>query len=159
MKYKKEVIITEIKHEDLVNLFSTALYGSMYLDADYPKSDIYEEDDCYEDKLAKALLNGQTIVVRDTYAEGCVYGNLPHEIEWCEEDDDIANVAYKVTLEDVKKGLEKAGSGTFKINFDGEEEFALRAFDSFTDEDACDFDLAYADCLMQIIVFGELIYG
>lgn len=159
MKFKKQVIITEIKHEDLVNLFSTALYGSMYLDADYPKSDIYEEDDCYEDKLAKALLNSQTIVVRDTYAEGCVYGNLPHEIEWREEDDDIANVVYKVTLEDVKKGLEKAGSGTFKINFDGEEEFALRAFNSFTDEDACDFDLAYADCLMQIIVFGELIYG
>lgn len=157
MEFKKQVTITEITHDDLVNLFSTALYDSTYLDADYPKSDIYEEDDCYEDKLAKALLNGQTIVVRDTYAEGCVYGNLPYEIEGCEEDEDIANVAYKVTLEDVKKGLEKAGSGTFKINFDGEEEFGVKAFDMFANEDF--FDLAYADCLMQIIVFGELIYG
>ena len=158
MKFKKQVTITEITHDDLVNLFSTALYGSMYLDADYPKSDIYKEDDCYEDKLAKALLNGQTIVVRDTYAEGCVHGNLPHEIEGSEEDEDIANVAYKVTLEDVKKGLEKAGSGTFKINFDGEEEFGLKAFDMFANEDLS-FDLVCADCLMQIIVFGELIYG
>ena len=158
MEFKKQVTITEITHDDLVNLFSTALYGSTYLDADYPNSDIYEEDDCYEDKLAKALLNGKTIVVRDTYAEGCVYGNLPHEIEGCEEDEDIANVAYKVTLEDVKKGLEKAGSGTFKINFDGEKEFGVKAFDMFANEDLS-FDLVCADCLMQIIVFGELIYG
>lgn len=156
MEFEKQVTITEITHDDLVILFSTALYDSAYLDADYPKSDIYEEDDCYEDKLAKALLNGQTIVVRDAYAEGCVYGNLPHEIEGC---DDFGNVAYEITLEDVKKGLEKACGGTFKINFDGEEGFALRAFNSFADKDAYDFDLVYADCLMQIIVFGELIYG
>ena len=158
MEFKKQVTITEITHDDLVNLFSTALYGSTYLDADYPNSDIYEEDDCYEDKLAKALLNGQTIVVRDTYAEGCVYGNLPHEIEGCEDDEDIADVAYEVTLEDVKKGLEKAGSGTFIINFDGEKEFGVKAFDMFANEDLS-FDLVCADCLMQIIVFGELIYG
>ena len=55
MKFKKQVTITEITQEDLVNLFSTALYGSTYLDADYPKRDIYEEDDCYEDKLAKVV--------------------------------------------------------------------------------------------------------
>lgn len=160
MKFKKQVIITEIKHEDLVNLFSTALSGSYYLDADYPDICKFDHDDCYEDRLAKTLLNGMSIEVRDGYAEGCVYGNLPHELE---KDEDVEEgyeaVRYKVTLDDVKKGLEKAGSGTFKINFDGEEGFALRAFYSFTDEDACDFDLDYADCLMQIIVFGELIYG
>lgn len=154
---KRNITITEITKDDLVNLFSTSLYGSLYLVADYPKGE-YDADDCYEDKLAKALLNGQTIVVRDTYAEGCVYGNLPHELEGCEEDEDIANVAYKVTLEDVKRGLERAGSGTFKINFDGEEKFASEAFNMFANEDLS-FDFTYADCLMQIIVFNELIYG
>ena len=33
------------------------------------------------------------------------------------------------------------------------------SFDSFMDEDACDFDLVGADILMQIILFDEIIYG
>ena len=160
MKVETKIAITDITQDDLVNLFSTALYGSYYLGADYPNICKFDHDDCYEDRLAKTLLNGMPIEVRDGYAEGCVYGNLPHELE---KDEDVEEgyeaVRYKVTLEDVRNGLEKAGSGTFKINFDGEEEFALKAFNAFADEDACDFDLIYADCLMQIIVFGELIYG
>lgn len=161
MKIDKKITITDITQDDLVNLFSTALYGSSYLGADYPEGDYYNPyDDCYEDKIAKALLNGMSIEVRDGYAEGCVYGNLPHELE---KDEDVEEgyeaVRYKVTLKDIRNGLEKAGSGKFKINFDGEEEFALKAFNAFADEDACDFDLICADCLMQIIVFNEIIYG
>ena len=155
MKVNKTIKIEDITHDDIVNLFSTALYGSTYLDADYPEGDYYNpEDDCYEDKIAKALLNGFSIDVIDTYAEGCVHGNLPHKI-----DEETEDVSYKITLADIKKGLEKAGSGKFKINFDGEEIFAREAFEAFVDEDATDFDLVYADGLMQIIVFNEIIYG
>lgn len=155
MKVNKTIKIEDITHDDLVNLFSTALYGSTYLDADYPEGDYYNpEDDCYEDRIAKALLTGREIDVIDTYAEGCVHGNLPHKI-----DEETEDVSYKITLADIKKGLEKAGSGKFKINFDGEEEFARKAFEAFVDDDATDFDIVYADCLMQIIVFNEIIYG
>lgn len=153
MKVNKTIKIEDITHDDLVNLFSTALYGSTYLSVDYPDGD-YDEDDCYEDKIAKALLDGFSVNVIDTYAEGCVYGNLLHKI-----DEETEDVSYMVTLVDIKLGLEKAGSGTFKINFDGEEEFAREAFESYVNEESLDFDLTYADCLMQIIVFGELIYG
>ena len=155
---KRTLTITEITHDELVNLFSTGLYGSSYLDVDYPEGDYYDSnEDCYEDRIAKALLTGREIVVRDRYAEGCVYGNLPHEIE-VNEDDGEEDVLYTITLEDVKRGLERAGSATFKINFDGEAEFATKAFNMFANEDLS-FDLTYADCLMQIIVFNELIYG
>ena len=37
MKLKNNVEIIDITHEDLVNLFSTALYGSSYLSAEYDK--------------------------------------------------------------------------------------------------------------------------
>lgn len=155
MEVNKTIKIEDITHDDLVNLFSTALYGSTYLDADYPEGDYYNPyDDCYEDRIAKALLNGFSIDVIDTYAEGCVHGNLPHKI-----DEETEDVSYKITLADIKKGLEKAGSGKFKLNFDGEEVFARKAFEAFVDEDATDFDLICADCLMQIIVFNEIIYG
>ena len=159
MKVETKIAITDITQDDLVNLFSTALYGSYYLGADYPNICKFDHDDCYEDRLAKTLLNGGSIDIIDGYAEGCVYGNLPHEFEKDEDvEEGYESVRYKVTLEDVRKGLEKAGSGKFKINFDGEEDFARRAFTAFVNEDG-NFDLIYADCLMQIIVFGELIYG
>ena len=156
---KTQITITEITHDDLVNLFSTALYGSSYLDAEYPNICKFEHDDCFEDRLAKTLLNGNSIDIRDTYAEGCVYGNLPHELE---KDDNVEEgyevVRYKVTLEDIKRGLENAANATFKINFDGEERFAKESFNIFATE-SLEFDLTTADCLMQIIVFNELIYG
>ena len=56
MKLKNNTEIIDITHDDLVNLFSTALYGSSYLSAEYDE-DFYnsipndkKEGDCYEDK-------------------------------------------------------------------------------------------------------------
>lgn len=153
---KTQTIISEITHDDLVNLFSTALYGSNYLSTSYDESVGENDDDCYEDVLAKILLSGGKVQITDYYAEGCDYGNLPYEMD--EED----NITYKVTLEDIKAGLAKAANGTFnsqsKDFVEDERRFAKRAFDSFVTE-ACDFDLTYADCLMQIILFNEIIYG
>ena len=79
---KTKTIISDINFEDLVDLFSTALYGSHKFGAYYNKSD-YEkcpdknDGDCYEDKLARILLNGGTVVVFDLYAEmdGDFYGD------------------------------------------------------------------------------------
>jgi hypothetical protein len=165
MKTETKTTITEITHDDLVNLFSTALYGSSYLSADYTvedkKSADVSDDDCYEDIIAKILLSGKSVDVTDYFAEGCSYGSLPYRFQ--DKEDDDSAVIYRVTLEDIKRGLERAMDGTFNA---GDNEWTERtkrsarvSFDSFMDEDACDFDLVRADILMQIILFDEIIYG
>lgn len=132
--------ILSITQEELVNLFATGLYGSSYLDADYKYNDDLANCECFEDKLAVSVLAGRSITFRDMYADGEVYGNLPHTIH---EDE----VTYEVTLEDIKKGLEKAA------------ETCSWAFRAFADEDSPNWDYYAGDALLQTIVFGGLIYG
>lgn len=134
-----QTIITNIKHEELVNLFSTALYGSNYLGAAYPDGQ-YEDDDCFEDILAKALINHKAITITDYYAEGDVHGNLPHTI------DSEENVSYEVRLEDIVNGLAKAAN------------MYPKTFNAFAN-DTAEWDYFAADALLQVIVFGDLIYG
>lgn len=162
---KTKTTITEITHDDLVNLFSTALYGSSYLSADYTIQDRMSVDvsdgDCYEDIIAKILLSGKSIEVTDDYAQGCSYGSLPYRFN--DKDDDDSSVIYSVSLKSIKRGLERAADGTFNAGDDEWTEQTKKsarvAFDSFMDEDRCDFDLVRADILMQIILFDEIIYG
>lgn len=162
---KTKTTITELSHDDLVDLFSTALYGSSYLSADYTiddrKSVDVSDDDCYEDIIAKILLSGKSVEVTDNYAEGSSYGSLPYKLY--DKDDDYSSVIYFVNLESIKRGLERAADGTFNAGNDEWTEQTKRSarvsFDSFMDEDRCDFDLVRADILMQIILFDEIIYG
>lgn len=162
---KTKTTITELSHDDLVNLFSTALYGSSYLSADYTiedrKSVNVSDGDCYEDIIAKILLSGKSIEVTDNYAEGCSYGSLPYRFQ--DKDNDDSSVIYRVTLDDIIRGLEMAADGTFNADDDEWTEQTKRSaresFDSFMDKDKCDFDLVMADILMQIILFDEIIYG
>lgn len=159
---KTKTTITELSHDDLVELFSTALTGSSYLVAEYEgpsECDENGEDDCFEDILANILLHGGSIKVTDYYADGCVYGSLPHEYV---DNDDEGEVVYVLTLDDIKRGLQHALDGTFKLNRGyeiHERRIARKAFESFVDEESYDFDLSYADTLLQIIIFDEIIYG
>lgn len=147
---KTKTIITGITHEDLVNLFSTALYGSAYFEADIAKkSDYYgttleKKDDCHEDILAKVLLEGKPIYVYDYYSEEVAYGNLPHK--W---DKKRCAMRYTITIEEIKVGIAKAID-----NGDWIAECALGLI-----EDACNFDLTEAENLLQVITFGDSIYG
>ena len=145
-----KTIITKITKDDLVNLFSTATYGSSYFDVAKKKKDYYgteleDENDCREYTWAKILLAGKTVYVFDYYSEEVAYGNLPHE--WDEKRDAMR---YTVTLDDIKKGLQKA------IDNGGWD--AECAFDLIND-DSCNLDLTEAENLLQIITFGEAIYG
>lgn len=156
---KTQLTITELTKENLVDLFSTAFYGSSYLEADYEEAIEYNEEDCHEEILAEILLHGGAIKVTDYYADGCHYGNLKYQYN---EDYDAT---YYVTLEDIKKGLEKAANGTFNLRpdvndtfADGNKEFARRSFNAFA-YDESEWDLTTADCLMQIILFDEVVYG
>lgn len=159
---KTQTTITEITSEDLVNLLSGALYGSNYLSADY--DDETEIGDCYEEIMARILLNGGQINITDHYAEdGEVYGNLSCKVD--EDEDGNLTTTYFVTLEDIKEGLQRAADGTFNTRSDvsadfsdGNTGFARRSFNAFAFDER-DWDAITADCLMQIILFDEVVYG
>lgn len=152
---KTKTIITELTHEDLVNLLCTATYGSNWLDCSAPdrRGIIVDDNDCREDVWAKCLLAGNTIKCTDYYAEGESYGKLP-----CTIDED-ENAEYTLSLQDIKDGLQKCADGTFK---DAEEYadsgFLARCYNDFVN-DGDNWDYVEADALMQIILFNELIYG
>lgn len=161
-----QTTITDLTQEDLVNLFSTAFYGSNYLSADYEESVEYNEDDCHEEIMAKILLNGGKILITDGYAEdGEVYGNLPCEVKEDEENYGCFITTYFATLKDILSGLTKAANGTFNTRpdvsaeySDRNIEFAKRSFNAFAFDER-EWDYNTADCLMQIILFNEIIYG
>lgn len=146
---KINVTIKEVDHENLVDLFSTGLYGNGKFYSDYDRDWFNEhckkdDGDCYEDSMAKVLLAGGKIVISDRYAEGAddFYGTLPHKWDsehWCMD--------YDVTLQDVVNGLQKAAD-------DGESERVYNLAN-----DAGELDMWDADVLLQYIVFGEYIYG
>lgn len=144
--------ITEINHEDLVDFFSTALYGSYMFGARYDSIEYHElkeanDDDCYEDKLARLLLAGKTIEIVDKYAEGAdeYYGELPHV--WNNEGFEMV---YTVSLEDIKNGLQACLDGDSYIS-----ECAM----NLVHADEGNLDLPQAERLLQMCVYGEIIYG
>lgn len=147
---KVQTKITDITHDDLVDLLSTSTYGSNYLDLAYVRRYEYEkykqEDDCREDVYARMLLNGCKIEVRDYYAEDeddC-YGHLQRQYN--EEDECMV---YQVSLQDIADGIAKAID-----NGGWSRECAMHLIDNNGD-----LDLYEAENLMQIITFGETIYG
>lgn len=81
---KTQTIVTEITHDDLVNLIATAWEGSNWLGFDIPvKSGSHVpkiENECREDRMARVLLAGYSILVKDYYAEdeSDHYGNIKH---------------------------------------------------------------------------------
>ena len=150
---KIKVTITEISHDDLVDLISTAFTYSTFLVANYdsieykqlPNAD--ENNDCLEDKMAKLLLAGKSVEFCDRYAEDSSdsHGNLPHMY-----DNDYGTMDYTVTLEDIKKGLQKA------LNKGG---YSAECAMNLINADDGNLDQPQAEELVQYIMFGESIYG
>ena len=131
--------VTEFTHDELVNLLSTALYGSTWFEADYD-SKIYntlkeKNGDCFEDKLADMLLAGHKITITDYEAEGESYSKR------CVGFDGDAAV-YEVTLKDF---LHTAST---KKGYELVEEVLEGDGDYYT-----------GDAFLQRVVFGEEIYG
>lgn len=153
--------IIKIDREDLVDLLSTALYGSSYLSASYDEDAEHDENDCYEEIMADILLKGGCIYLTDYYAEGETYR------DWASLDE-AENAIYPIFMTDIMRGLENAANGTFKAGENDEDapdwrerniRFARRAFDAFAGRDSSDWDALRADCLMQIVLFDEIVYG
>lgn len=138
--------------ENLVDLFSTATYGSSWLDIFAPVRTglAIEDTDCREDVWAKALLAGHKIAAVDYYAEGERYGYLP-----CQVDGDEAT--YTITLDDVLEGLQKCADGTFKGE-KSDHDWLAKCFRHFKEGEG-EMDNPEAEAIMQVIMFNELIYG
>jgi hypothetical protein len=134
-----KITVTKFDHEDLVNLLSTALYGSSWFGASYDKK-IYNtltktEGDCFEDALADMLLAGHKITITDYYAEGESYSK-----KCVGFDGEDAN--YEVTLKDfLKVASTKQGFKLVEDVLDGDGDFCT------------------ADAFLQRVVFGEEVYG
>ena len=141
--------------ENLVDLFSTATYGSSWLEIDTTdQTEVEAEDgDCREDIWAKALLRGEYIACIDHNAEGEIYGNLGGVVS---EDED-ESVCYLITLQDVIDGLQKCVDGTFKGD-KSEHDWLAKYFQHFKAGEG-DMDNPEAEAIMQVIMFNELIYG
>ena len=154
---KTKTTIIELNQEDLVDLLSTSTYGSEWLDSfAHDRAGVQvEEGDCIEDIQAKCLLAGKKITLTDYYAEGETYGDLESRIVG------LGNAEYLVGLEDIMNGLQKCADGTFHIGYgDGssERDWLRECFEHFVEGNG-EMDLPEAEALMQVIMFGELIYG
>ena len=150
---KTRTIIEELSQEDLVNLFSTATYGSSWLGIRTGEKTGVQEDenDCLEDVWAKAVLSGHKLKVTDYYAEGDVYG--PHG-KVIKKD---GTAVYFIGLKEIMDGLQKCADGRFE-GHGRELDWLKECVDHFVTEDP-GFDNPEAEALMQVIMFNELIYG
>lgn len=147
---KTKTIITEIEQEDLVDFFSTATFGSNIFAIKVPKgsykgTELEDENDCREDMWAKVLMNGSPIYVYDYESEEESYGDKPHK--WIA---DKEAMRYTITLEDIKKGIQKC--------LDDKSDF-LQTCARDLINGGYDLDLPEAEAILQVITFGELIYG
>ena len=147
---KTKTIIIDIDQEDLSDFFSTATYGSEYFDIKCPKgsykgTDLEDDEDCREDMWAKVLLSGKPVYVYDYYSEEESYGDKPHK--WIA---DKEAMRYTITLEDIKVGIQKC--------LDSDNDYLQKCARNLIN--GCyDLDLPEAEAILQVIVFGELIYG
>ena len=138
---KTTIKVTEFEHEELVDLLSTALYGSSWFEADYD-SKIYEtlkvkNGECFEDKLADMLLAGHKITIIDHEAEGVSYSKKCVRFEGKED-----SAVYEVSLKDF---LNTAST--------------KRGYQLVDEVLSGDGDYWTADAYLQMVVFGEEVYG
>ena len=135
--------LENISHDNLVDLLSTATYSSDWLVIKTLKSERTLDEEveqsvrdewCLEDKWANRLLKGGHIVCLD-YAD-----DLDDDCDDC-----WRPARYELTLDDIKKGLVKARDGE-----------AIRDWADFCEENE---DYFTCNNLMQICMFGEVVYG
>lgn len=149
---KVKTIITDITHNDLVDLISAAAYGSSWLGIDYNLEDYWKcpdkkDDDCIEDKISRILLNGGEVTFYDMYAEDeddFYQSKIQHK--WDEENQCMD---YTITISDIENGLEKAALS---------KGYLSKCFQDLLNEDG-DLDQPEAEAIVQVILWGEEIYG
>jgi len=138
---KAEIKVTELDHEDLVNLLSTALYGNNTFAATYDMR-IYESlkntiGDCFEDKMADMLLAGHKITITDLWADG----EIQSKKKFVRFEGVYQNAVYKVGIKDFLKAASTPRG--YELVKDILEGYG----------DAID-----GHAFIQLVVFGEEVY-
>lgn len=143
---KANITVTELTHEDIVNILSSGLYDCNFLDVTYSKK-IWNtipadkrEGDCYEDHLADMLLNDYSIQIIDIYADGLLYTRRQHSPKPYINMDDEG--VYALRLQDL----------LWACN-------TMRGYRYLTEILSGEGDYHTANSLIQIAVFGEEIYS
>lgn len=136
---KTNINVTKLEHEELVDLLSTALYGSSWFGAGYDHkvydSLVEKQGDCFEDALADMLLAGHKIRFTDYFAEGEKYSDKFVKFNGVE-------AVYEVDLQDfLKVASTKRGYKLVEEVLSGEGDYWT------------------ADAFLQRVVFGEEVYG
>lgn len=140
----------DLTKEDISDFLSTALFHSPSFSCvrlDEYKEMEGKESECFEDKCANVLLAGGKIAIVDYVAEGEVNGPA-RGVEAHQQED--GEVYYHISLKSLKNGLKRA--------LEGEGADAKYAMFNFMYDDGS-FDATDADNLLQMIIFGEVVYG
>lgn len=127
--------MNKIDREFLSDLFSVATYGCDWLEVRTLKSESNLDEQFNSDYLEHRCRE-------EKWADRLLSGG--HLVVYV-YDDDGERERYEITLEDVVKGLEKA--------MNGED---IRDWSDFMNEED---DYYTGNNLLQIILFGEVVYG
>lgn len=147
-----QIKVTELNHANLVDILSTALFGCDWLEADYDSNfwksipGDKKSGHCFEDHLADVLLNGGTITLSDKEADGELYKvrGVPchlEKVDWWDAENYKIGV-YTLNL----RALLKACSTPY-------------GYELLTEVLSGQGDYFTANNLLQIAIFGEVIYG
>ena len=156
---KTEFKVKELTHEELVDFISTATYGDNSFEILVPEEYAHLKKqgpcDCWEDKIANVLENGGKIDVVDCEDDGYEEGEqqlfqnnaypLKHHLEKYEsyDGDVLYRPTYRIGLDDI-------------LNAFSTEEGYGYAKELLVDEEG-DFYTAWN--LLQLVIFGEVVYG
>lgn len=134
---KVKLNVTELNHDDIVAILSD-LNCDCHFGMDKVDGEKYHdvEGDCYEDILARHLLDGGNIVIIDNDADGVAYGKLPQKFGADDE------VEYTVSYQDFINGLQCEEAFPYVVDIINENG---------------DYWTSYN--LIQCVLFGEIIYG
>lgn len=171
---KADIVINniEITHDDLVTLFSDALYGDYTFDVyvDEKNKPLKEgEGDCYEDKLANVILNGGYISVavnEEADNDKKRVDNISKVLKIEEYQEEVRSLypghpketIYTPVYHIDKERIEQAFKEILSKKVTGEYSDGLyKNYEAtFVNEDGDFFD---AWNIFQYIVFGDVIYG
>ena len=143
-----------LNRDDLAYLFDKLLFAPPIFSADIDKA-FYDsipnenrKGNNLADKIADCLIYGGSVVIYDNRSNGDISPGMGFV---------TLGTKYTINISDVVNGLSKAANGTYRINND--IEWVSDCFSDFKQGEEADFNQEEADCLMQIILFNELIYG
>lgn len=155
MRTKGYIKVVEISNQELADFLETTCYGSDFGtdwdENDYAKIPMEQKtEDFGYNQCADILKYGGSIEVTDWDGNGEHYGSLPHRKT-------ESYVAYTITLEDVRSGIERALNGTYKVS--GSVECMNVKASANRVIEGEDYDQYDAQLVMQVILFDEIIYG